>query len=236
MSSADEQKQCYGCGGWGHTPKNCYHEHLTLHAINREWVAQQVAILDQNRETPAKESQQATVMKEKDMGGNILEYNQPFELNMVMIERAGREKSDKGIAVGLSFHFYATREEESSIKECPIRYPANDFQNDGNTSVIRIVIEESVGTQVLKEAEEYHRRWILDSGTSSHYIKDMTKFRSYRWLENLIRISTGKGPICGIGRDEVEVKMEIVRVVIGEILLVLDLDVESDLLSVGVLM
>jgi len=58
-----------------------------------------------------------------------------------------------------------------------------------------IVIKERGGPQVLKETGKYERRWLLDSGASSHYIKCVEKFKSYKWLENPIKISTGKGPI-----------------------------------------
>ena len=80
------------------------------------------------------------------------------------------------------------------------------------------------------------RRWLLDSGASSHYIKDISYFRAYHWLPQPVRVNTGKGPILGVARGEVDVVMSIGNVVIGDVLLVPDLDVPSDLLSVSALM
>ena len=92
---------------------------------------------------------------------------------------------------------------------------------------------ENTDDTLVKSAS---RRWLLDSGASSHYIKDISRFRAYQWLSQPIRINTGKGPILGVARGEVDVVMSIGNVVIGDVLLVPDLDVPSDLLSVSALM
>lgn len=38
-----------------------------------------------------------------------------------------------------------------------------------------------------------HRRWILDSGASSHYIRDIDRFRSFSWLDVPVQVNTGIG-------------------------------------------
>ena len=42
------------------------------------------------------------------------------------------------------------------------------------------------------------RRWLLDSGASSHYIKEAERFHSYCWLDTSIKILTGSGPVWGV--------------------------------------
>ena len=87
-----------------------------------------------------------------------------------------------------------------------------------------------------KRRVDIDRRWLVDNGASSHYIKEISKFRAYKWLPKPVKINTGKGPIWGIARGEVDIRMVIEKVVIGDVLLVPDLDVESDLLSITALM
>ena len=55
----------------------------------------------------------------------------------------------------------------------------------------------------LKKPGYEERRWLIDSGASSHCIKELSKFRAYRWLDKPVKINTGKGPIYGIARGEV---------------------------------
>lgn len=79
------------------------------------------------------------------------------------------------------------------------------------------------------------RRWLVDSGATSHYIRNADKFRSCEWLSRPIRVGTGKGPIWAVAKGEVELTIRIGKVVISDVLLVPDLDVASDLLSVPAL-
>lgn len=40
-------RQCYACGMRGHTRRQCWQEHPELHPANRQWVDQQLALLQQ---------------------------------------------------------------------------------------------------------------------------------------------------------------------------------------------
>ena len=99
-----------------------------------------------------------------------------------------------------------------------------------------VVLESAHAHVVQPIGRITYRRWILDSGASSHYIKDIAWYRSYTWLELPIKVNTGKGPLWALARGEVELVVLIGKVVLGGILLIPDLDVESDLLSVSALM
>ena len=58
----------------------------------------------------------------------------------------------------------------------------------------------------------------------------------YTWLDQPVKIYTGKGLIWGLARGEVQIVMAIGKVIVGGVLLVPDLDVDADLLSVTALM
>lgn len=83
---------------------------------------------------------------------------------------------------------------------------------------------------------DMERKWLLDSGATSHYVKDVNPFRTYDWLDQPVKIYTGKGPVWGLARGEVEIVLAIGKVVVGGVLLVPDLDVDADLMSVTALM
>lgn len=68
-----------------------------------------------------------------------------------------------------------------------------------------------------------------------HYIKEVNKFRAYEWLEKPIKIKIGKGIIWEIVREEIVINITISRVTIGGMLLVLELEVDANLLSISVL-
>ena len=101
---------------WGHTRRNCYHEHSELHPANRAWVNKQMAFLGQQhvqheeQGTPLQvpvgiQNHEANVMTEKKdreltmcMVENNMEEEQedhPFELNMVMEEGQPEEDEDE---------------------------------------------------------------------------------------------------------------------------------------------
>jgi len=152
----------------------------------------------------------------------------PFELNMVMEE-------EEYATIPGKLHCFPTEERESSKDQCPFPYPG-EMEDERSPSLIVGVICESeleVGEKIRKESDG--RKWLIDSGASSHYIKDAAKFQAFKWLQKPVKINTGKGLVWGIARDKVEVVMHIGKVVFGGVLLVPDLDVESDLLSVTAL-
>jgi len=121
-------------------------------------------------------------------------------------------------------------EEETTASEEDLNR-RDDLQN------LAVLVESANYMMELKKKLVYEeRRWLIDSGASSHYIKDLSKFRAYSWLDKLVKINTGKRPIYGIARGEVILHMQIGKVIIAEVLLVPDLDVEADLLSVTALM
>ena len=145
----------------------------------------------------------------------------PFEFNMVMVER--------GV-----MHCFPTEELECGPSDCPYVVPS-DIPCDERVLTEGVICESELDDSCLRK-DYMPRRWLLDSGASSHYVKEMSRFRAYKWLTRPIRINTGKGPIWGVARGEVVVVMAIGRVVIGDVLLVPDLNVDSDLLSVTALM
>ena len=145
----------------------------------------------------------------------------PFEFNMVMVE------------CGV-LHCFPTEEIECVPSDCPYTVPS-DIPCDDRVLADGIICESTLDDSCMRK-DYMPRRWLLDSGASSHYVKEMSRFRAYKWLPRPIRINTGKGPIWGVARGEVVVVMSIGRVVIGDVLLVPDLDVDSDLLSVTALM
>ena len=105
---------------------------------------------------------------------------------------------------------------------------------DAACPVMGVVIESPMnGTH---RRMDLSRRWLLDSGATSHYVKDLHRFRTYVWLDQPIMINTGKGPVWGLARGEVEIVIAIGLVVVGGVLLVPDLDVDADLISVTALM
>jgi len=108
--------------------------------------------------------------------------------------------------------------------------------SDDRVLITDVICEEELDVENRKRRVDIDRQWLIDSGASSHYIKDISKFRAYKWLPKPVKINIGKGPIWGIAREEVDVGIVIGKVVIGDVLLVPDLDVESDLLSVTALM
>jgi len=122
-----------------------------------------------------------------------------------------------------TIHYYPTSEKDQNRRD--------DLQN------LVVFVESTNYMMELKKKPVYEeRRWLIDSGASSHYIKDLSKFRAYSWLDKPVKINTGKGPIYGIARGEAILHMQIGKVIIVEVLLVPDLDIKADLLSVTVLM
>lgn len=99
-----------------------------------------------------------------------------------------------------------------------------------------VICAHVIPPDMRTKKEKIERRWLLDSGASSHYVKELSRFRSYKWLDNPIQINTGKGIIWGVARGEIEITMAIGKIIIGGVLLVPDLNVDADLLSVSALM
>lgn len=162
----------------------------------------------------------------------------PFEMNKVMKEILDEEEQeDRSLEDSNpgTLHCFPTEEEETTKDECPLPYPVPGLVEDQRALIVGKICEGELeaGNNIRKESEG--RKWLIDSGASSHYIKETTKFRAFKWLHKPVSINTGKGPIWGIARGEVEVVMSIGKVVFGGVLLVPDLDVDSDLLSVTAL-
>ena len=91
-----------------------------------------------------------------------------------------------------------------------------------------------VGSDIRVKYSDRH--WLVDSRAMSHYIMNADKFWSCEWLSRPIKVGTGKRPICAVAKGEVELTIRIGNVVISNVLLVPDLDVASDLLSVPALL
>ena len=177
--------------------------------------------IEYNPQANIMDKEQAEKLKKDDR----LREEYPFELNMVM-----QEMSD---TTGRLYCF-PTEEEEGSQDQCPYEYPVNI--SDDRVLIAGVVCEEELDAENRKRRVDIDRRWLVDSGASSHYIKEISKFRAYKWLPKPVKINTEKGPIWEIARGEVDIRMVIGKVVIGDVLLVPDLDLESDLLSVIALM
>lgn len=77
---------------------------------------------------------------------------------------------------------------------------------------------------------------MLDSGASSHYIKQAHKFVSCEILKSLMRIITEKGPVYAVAWGDVLLNLFKGRISIKGVLLVPDLAGDADLLSVPALM
>jgi len=166
---------------------------------------------------------QANIMHEEQ--ADRMREEHPFELNMVIQEET---------IIAARLHCFSTEEEEGSQDQCLYKYPGNI--SDNRVLIAGVVYEKELDVENRKRRLDIDRRWLVDSGASSHYIKEISKFRAYKWLPKAVKINMGKGPIWGIARGEVDIGMVIGKVVIGNVPLVPDLDVESDLLFVTVLM
>ena len=95
---------------------------------------------------------------------------------------------------------------------------------------------EFVNTAIESRKESDQQRWLCDSGASSHYVKDLSRFNSYTWLDNHMEIKTGSGTVWGLAIGDVILNLQIEKVILKNVLLVPDLAVDSDLLSVSALM
>ena len=118
------------------------------------------------------------------------------------------------------FEFNMIMEETSLIKS---------RERDRFTQQLNLLVSDA------RSASSSPRRWLLDSGASSHFIKDLSKFRTYQWLVNPVEIHTGSGTLLGTTHGEVELWVTIGKVVIKDVLLVPELAVDADLLSIPVL-
>ena len=78
--------------------------------------------------------------------------------------------------------------------------------------------------------------WLLNSGARSHYVDDLSKCNTCKWLNEPTKIITGSGVVWGLAIGDVTLYLQIGRVTVKNVLLVPDLVVESDLLSVAALM
>ena len=81
----------------------------------------------------------------------------------------------------------------------------------------------------------HSRRWLLDSGVSSHFMKDLSKFKSYKWLNSPVEIHMGSGTLLGTAYGDMELYVAIGKVIIKDVLLVPELAVDADLLSIPAL-
>ncbi|MCU1500499.1 MAG: uncharacterized protein JWM47_4452, partial [Acidimicrobiales bacterium] len=114
---------------------------------------------------------------------------------------------------------------------------ANVMIDDHPFELNMIVCESMNSTSEMDKIDSaYTRRWLLDSGASSHYVKYIDAFRTFTWLKEPVKVYTGKGPIYGYARGEVVITMAIGKVVIKDVVLLPDLDVDANLLSVVALM
>ena len=129
---------------------------------------------------------------------------------------------------------FPTEEEEGMKDQYPHEYPMH--LEDDRELRPGVICEQEVDEENRKGRIDIEKRWLVNSGVHIYYVKEVSKFRAYKWLQKPIIINTGKRPIWGIARGGVEIGMLIGKVVIGDVLLVPNLDVESDLLAVMTLM
>jgi len=219
-------KQCYACRGWNHISFNCWHAYPEYDPRNRaQWTSYGNYPYINYLQGSYPSMGQANITQEPSNSqaqSEQLKEHPPFEFNMVIIE----EETTNNI--GGTIHHYPTSEEDLNRRVAVFTESAENLV---------VFVELANYTMELKKKPVYKkRRWLIDSGTSSHYIKDLSKFRVYSWLDKPVKINTGKGPIYGIARGEVILHMQIGKVIIAEVLLVPDLDVKADLLSVTILM
>lgn len=229
-TAQQDSRQCYGCGGWGHIRKNCYHEHPELHPANREWLMHHLATMEEEKKDAntkekkigwkAGEGEQANVMigftDESESDEDKIEH--PFEMNMVM---------EIGSEIGtweLCPHLLLTSGVISS--SCV----ASSIVSHDRSALLN---ELDVVQRPLLDSQ---RQWLLDSGASSHYVKNIERFIDYDVLAKPIKIRTGSGPIWAVARGSVALALEKGMIVVVGVLLVPDLAVETDLLSVPALM
>lgn len=104
----------------------------------------------------------------------------PFEFNLVILE------------CGV-LHCFPTEELECAPSDCPYVVPG-DIPCDDLILADGVICECALDDSCMRK-DYMHRRWLLDSGASSHHVKEMSRFRAYKWLPRPIRINTGKGPI-----------------------------------------
>lgn len=127
------------------------------------------------------------------------------------------------------FEFNMIMVEQLAVREA--------FRNNLNDLLNTHVLDTQAHSILLTSQGSFpQRRWLLDSGASSHYIKEPGKFRSYTWLDNPVKILTGRGPVWGVARGEAIICLDIGKVIIKDVLLVPELDVDADLLSVAALL
>ncbi|MCW2783452.1 MAG: RNA-dependent polymerase [Marmoricola sp.] len=230
VTMQSESRQCYGCGGWGHIRKHCYHKHPELHPANREWLNQRLAQMDEtvNRETsgtnkPAtqaigwKPNEEASVMMIRGGGATNAddEEEHPFEMNMIMEE----VESVEAVV--------------SSSGSVPVVSEIVAFTVE--STPVDTGLYEVNGELLLPVAEQV-RRWLLDSGASSHYVRDEEKFLTYDLLAKPIVIKTGNGPIYAVAKGDVLLQLERGKLLLRGVLWVPDLAVDADLISVPALM
>ena len=98
----------------------------------------------------------------------------------------GRESSGK-------LHCFSTEDEEDIQDQCPHTYPMN-LDDDRELSA-GVICEHEVDGENRKRRVDIDRRWLVDSGASSYYIKEVSQFRAYKWLQKPVKINIGKGPI-----------------------------------------
>ena len=142
------------------------------------------------------------VMQEENDQADELKYDRlreehPFELNMVMQEendQADKLKKDRvreelpfklnivmqkeNIISGRLHCFPTEEEEEGSQDQCPYEYPVNI--SDDRVLIAGVICEEELDMENRKRRVDIDRRWLIDSGASSHYIKEISKFRAYK--------------------------------------------------------
>ena len=238
--------RCYGCGMWGHLRRNCYKEHPELRP-GGAWVHDESsssvdhAPPQTNSVTPATpvtETAHVTLEQPPSPSTDELdaeyEFEHPFELNMLMFEDGhDDDPNDDDLSNGIQ-RLQQFRLAHSSMIATVKPLHLGIVLESAHTHVVHPI--SSVLPNQHHVDKHHTRRWILDSGASSHYIRDISRFRSFSWLEVPVKVSTGKGPLWGLARGEVELVVLIGRIIIGGVLLIPDLDVESDLLSVAALM
>lgn len=148
------------------------------------------------------------------------EFDHPFELNILMLDPDVLQDLPVGMQRLVDF------QQDHQLESTNVGIPSAEITlESAHTHIVQPTTCSDIG-----------RHWILDSGAISHYIKDISRFRSFSWLEVPVKVSTGKGPLWGLARGEVELVVLIGRIIIGGVLLIPDLDVDSYLLSVTALM
>ena len=189
--------------------RNCYYEHPELHSANRAWTLEQMNAQLQDASTLSTPKVEEANVMEALIGDETEALEEPGQH-----EYSGCPEFDHPFELNIIMK--------------------DSMQVTDPYSVLGVILENPMDN--VHRKTDVQRRWLLDSSATSYYMKDVHRFRTYTWLDHPVKIYTGKAPVWGLARGDVEIVMAIGKVVVRGVLLVPDLDVDADLLSVTALM